>query len=224
MNARKGWKKWVAVLLALGTAAVLGGCQPQEDDYSPYRENISELRNVCYAGESEHFEVEVYAGEREDPYRTDGIAEERKRFFLVMVFPKVNLERKEITVAFELDRNYRAQLLKNPAFDSYAYDFGAVEGWDGNFLLEVGCENFVEEVNLLRISAESEENWEQALRKGVDFFHEKEGWQQREAAGFEIALRLVRDSDTGGELCWHYMMVFPDGSVWGKLIPCADEA
>lgn len=219
----RAWKKGMTVLLAAGLLAgclLAAGCGKPADAYQPYRDRISELRNVFYGGESEHFEVEVYAGRREDPFRADGVAESTEPFFLILVFPKLNLERKDLSVSFEADRLYQAKLIKNPAFDSYAYDFGKVERLSGNFNLEVSCENFIEEVTLLRMSAEFESEWESALKSGVDLFHEKEDWQQRETEGFEIGVRLVRDRERNGKLSWHFVMVFTDGTVWGKIFPC----
>ena len=213
-------KRWIGFLAAC--CLLFGGCQTP-DEMAPYQEKVSEVRNGYYAGESEHFEVEVYAGEREEPFRADGIAEPREVYFLVMVFPKSDLERQDVSVSFEADRLYQATLFKNPAFDSYAYDFGAVERRDGNFRIEVCCGNFIEEVTLLQLSLDLEDDWKDVLRKGVEAFHQKDDWQQREAGGFEIGVRLVRDTETNSELCWHYMMVFPDGSVWGKIFPCKAE-
>lgn len=218
-------KKIGALLCAVCAffALAVTGCG-KPDEYETYRGQISEVRDVYFCGESEHFEVEVVSGRREDPFRADGIPEETEKFFLVLVYPKLDLERRDISVTFEADRPYQAKLLKNPAFDSYAYDFGAVERVPQNFRMELSCEIFIEEVTLLRASSEVTVSADDVLKLGIDAFHEKEDWQQRELEGFEIGIRLVRDRERNGELCWHFLMVFRDGTVWGKIFEAMPEA
>ena len=222
----KGFGKFgrsVVCALAAAVAVFALGCG-KADDYAAYREKISEVRDVYYYGESEHFEVEAVAGRREEPFRADGFAEPTEKYFLVLVYPKVNLERRDISVSFEADRVYQAKLLKNPAFDSYAYDFGAVERVPQNFRLELSCEIFIEEVTLLCASSGATVKADRVLAMGVDAFHEREDWEEREREGFEIGIRLVRDREKNGALCWHYMMIFRDGTVWGKIFDAAPEA
>lgn len=218
-------KKFGAVLCAAVAclALAVAGCG-KTDEYAKYRELVSEVRDVYFCGESEHFEVEVVSGRREEPFHADGIPEETEKFFLVLVYPKLDLERRDVSVSFEADRVYQAKLLKNPAFESYAYDFGAVERLPENFRIELSCEIFIEEVTLLRASSEVTVSADRALEMGIDAFHEKDDWQQRELEGFEIGVRLVRDRERNGELCWHFLMVFRDGTVWGKIFEAMPEA
>ncbi len=221
--------KWVAAaaLVLLACAAVFAWAWAGTDETAKYRGNVSEVRSNILGGESQHFEVMVYTGKRESPYKLDGVANPLKDYFLVMAFPKVELEYGDtVTATVRIgEKKYTKTLAQHPYNGSYAADFADSVVSGENVIVNVTAREFDEDVPVLSLLTEGMMDSDAAFKKGIELL--KSSIDSTEENGkflCEIHVKLIKDTrNEETKLYWHVYIWDQNGEEYAVMLE-ADAA
>ena len=129
-------------------------------------ENISEITKIYFYGENNDGDLKcsISVGQREDPYKVDGIHNPTCDFSLISLNSKV-YQGEQIDVSIFLDDIcYKLVLYFNPVSNVYINDLGfAIEGNDAVYI-EVNGKNF----NLYNLSNDFKIGYTDAINISVD--------------------------------------------------------
>ncbi len=214
---RAGALLWVLLLLCAG-ALTLAACF---DGTNKYRKNVSEIRENIYVGESEHFEVVIYVGERENPYAMDGTVGEMNRFFLVIASPKFNLPLGE-KVKAEVSaggKKYVKELISHPFNGSHAADLGGANAGSDNVMVNLRAMEFDEDVTAVSLLTENMLTSDEAYRKGAELLKDSiENTLEDGKYHCEIQVKLIDKTKVDGKLFWHVSVYGKSGEMYAVLL------
>ena len=218
---------WSAVLLCV-LFFTLTACF---EETNKYRKNVSEIRTNILTGESEHFEIVVYTGEREEPYAMDGVANPMKNFFVVMVYPKfeLNYEDKVNAEISYLGKKFTKQLTAHPFNGSYGTDFADLELGKENLIVNVTALQYDENVPVLSLLTENMMTADEAYKKGAELLKSSiENTLEEGKYLCEIQVKLVDKTKVDGKVFWHVSVFDKSGEMYAVLLEAdktaADES
>lgn len=115
--------KKIVLLSLLICVFMFGGCD--QDLNQKLQTNISEFCTSYFIGETQNYYVEVFGGEREEPYELNGISEEKVTYSIVSITPKSsNTQADEIEYCVELNgKTYEGAFDESPFDGTLAADF-----------------------------------------------------------------------------------------------------
>lgn len=150
-------------------ACILGGCSKDIDimDY------MSDIRETLYAGEDDKIYVTVVSGERETPYKYDGIKNSNVPFCIVSVFP-TGAKVDDSTLDVELivgDTSHAIVLEKSPYENAFLEDFGSKVAAGQNVRLV--CEDLGVSIDLVNESQKWEITSEDAIKIAAEELSDK---------------------------------------------------
>ena len=86
-------RRIVIGVLVVGLMSVLGGRNPNITEI--LYNNVSEYCEDYFVGETQDYYIELFDGEREEPYYLDGVSEEKQGYTLLVVTPKNSINNME---------------------------------------------------------------------------------------------------------------------------------
>lgn len=205
---------WVA-LLSLVSLGLLQACG---DEYAQPRKVLSETREDVLVGESEHFSITVYLGQREDPYALDGTANPLTAYCLVIVTPKFDTEEADqLTARLAAGgQTFTAVLARHPYNGQYAADIPEADLSSGAAQINVTGQHYDEDVTVRTLRQEGDMTMEEAFRKGLaDLAEPLAGTLQNGEYACEIQVRLAERPD--GKLFWHVLICDRQGGMFAVL-------
>lgn len=216
-------------LLLFGVAVIfvlcgLCGCNRNK---LMYTDQLSEIRDNVYIGESEHFEVCVYTGEREQPYRLDGVAEPMVDYFLITVTPKFAVTEEDsvcCTVKIE-GKKYEKRLEKHPFRACFVADLCDLNTDQDALSINVTAQHYDEDVTVSSVLKKDCVTLSEAMEKG--FTHLKDSIERtKDGKDYrcEIQVKLTYQHKFNEErLYWHILVADCDGGIYAVLIDCEGE-
>lgn len=117
-------KKWYCINLILLVMIFFCGCNV---DYAEIlKQNISENCEAYFTGTTQNFYVNLYTGEREEPYLLDGISENKVPYCIVAITPITQLQKSEnMTYCVEINGStVQGAFSESPFDNSFAGDLG----------------------------------------------------------------------------------------------------
>lgn len=203
---------WVALL----TLVSLGLLQACGDEYALPRKVLSETREDVLVGESEHFSVTIYRGQREEPYALDGTANPLIPYCLVIVTPKFDTEESdELTARLVTEgETLTALLARHPFNGEYAADFSDAAIGQAAQVNVTGL-HYDEDVTARSLCQEGDMTMEEAFRKALqDLAEPLAGTLKNGQYACEIQVRLTERPDG---LFWHIMIRDRQGGMYAVL-------
>lgn len=191
------------------------------DDLSGYRALLSDVRRNVFVGESEHFEMRVYLGEREKPYELDGVANPLQNYFVVMVSPKFEMDPAD-TLAVQVTvegKNYYKKLEAHPFNGSYGGEFTEITSADDSLSVNVTAKHYDEDVVVHSLLTDEMYTAEEAFRIGMQ--HLKDSIDKTEKDGTyrcEVQVKLVDKTRYDGKIFWHISAFDRSGGMYAVLI------
>lgn len=191
------------------------------DDLTDYRSLLSDVRSRVYVGESEHFEMRVYSGEREKPYALDGIANPLQSYFVVMVSPKFETDPAD-TLAVQLSvdgKNYCKKLDTHPFNGSYGGDFTEIVSAADAFSINVTVKHYDEDVVVHSLLTDGMYTAEDAFRIGLQHLKDSiDGTKEDGDYRCEVQVKLVDKTQYDGKVFWHISAFNRSGEMYAVLI------
>lgn len=210
-------KKIIILILAVMAAAfIFTGCAK-----NAYENNISEIRDDVFIGETEHFEVIGFIGKRENPYRADGAANNMVPYFLVAISPKFETNEDDIMYANIIlkDKMYSKSLTKNVLHNKFIYDFADLKP-DENFTINVAVQAYDEDVTMTELFQGGMKTYQEALKEGMALLKDKfEDTKDGNKYACEIYVRLTYSKFmTDEKLYWYVGLLDTKGNTEGVII------
>lgn len=200
--------KILCVTFCIGLCVViLGGCS-KEIDVSDY---MSDIRETLYAAEDDKLFVTVVSGERENPYKYDGIKNPNVDFCIVSVFPK-NAKIDENTLDIDLvvgDTTHEITLEKSPYENAYLEDLGSkiAAGQNVKFV----CDDLGVSLNLVNESQMWEITSAEAIKIGAEELSDKINSQiQNGVLKGECYLKIIYDKSRDMKNYYWYFSFVPE--------------
>ncbi|MCL1901413.1 MAG: hypothetical protein FWG51_03325 [Firmicutes bacterium] len=204
-------KKVSCIFLFMLIVTVMAGCSG-----NPYLNNVSEIRENIFAGNSDNFNVSVFAGEREKPYKADGIAEKRTSYFLVVVEPEFEADSDEVlNVSFKINNDdFSKSITKDIFRDKFIFDFGKVNA-KGSFTINLKIGLYDEDITMNDLSADLTKTYLQALEEGMALLQEKyQGTLNSGKYACEIYVKLCYKKFMNTEkLYWYVAILDTKGNI-----------
>lgn len=186
-----------------------------------YENNISEIRENIFIGESEHFEISVYVGKREDPYKADGVANKMTQYFLVVIEPKFDTTEDDImnTNVIIKGQIYAKSLTKDIFRDKFIYDFVNLKAAE-NFTINVQVLSYDEDVAMLEMLTAGMKTYTEALTEAMVMLKDKfEATKDEKKYSCEIYVRLSYSKFMSDKrLYWHVSILDRQGNITGVII------
>lgn len=215
-------RKVMFVLAMLGITVLLCftllACQ---DDLRDYRSLLSDVRRTIYVGESEHFEMRVYLGEREKPYALDGVANPLQSYFVVMVSPKFEMDPAD-TLAVQVTiegKKYYKKLDAHPFNGSYGGDFTEITSASDSLSINVTAKHYDEDVVVHSLLTSEMYTAEEAFQLGMQHLEDSvKNTQKNGNYSCEIQVKLVDKTQYDGKIFWHISAFDQSGEMYAVLI------
>lgn len=200
----------------LGLVFALTGCSKNS-----YENNISEIRDNIFIGETEHFEVSVFTGKREDPYKADGVANKMIPYFLVIVSPKFDTTEDDTMNANVMIKNksYVKNLTKDVFRDKFIYDYANLSA-DENFVINLQIQSYDEDVTMLEMFTAGMKPYSEALTEAMAMLKDKlEATKEGNKYNCEIYVKLSFSTFMSDQrLYWHVSLLDSMGNITGVII------
>ena len=212
-------KKYIKIILVILSTLVLSlfsGCSGLI--YDSY---VSEIRDNIFLGETEHFEVSVYTGFRENPYKADGLANDMVSYFLVIVEPKFDTTDEDILNMSVVIKNkvYAKSVTKDVLREKFIADYIKLDTF-GNFTINVQVLNYDEDVAMIEMFNAGMKTYEEALREGMEKLKDKfDRSKDKNKYNCEIYVKLcVSRFLSDKKLFWHVTILDSLGNVNGVIV------
>lgn len=195
---------------------VLGGCSKTIN----INEYMSDIRETLYAGENDKLFVTVVSGERENPYKYDGIKNKNVDFCIVSVFPS-DMRITKTTLEVELlvgETTHDIILEKSPYENAFMADIGS-KTLPGQTLV-LKCEEIGQEIELACESQKWEIKSDDALRIASEELAEKiQAKVQNQTLQGECYLKIIYDKSRSIKTYyWYFTLVGTDGGTSSCVI------
>ena len=195
---------------------VLSGCSKtiNINDY------MSDVRETLYAGENDKAFVTVVSGERENPYKYDGVKNNNVDFCIVSVFP-CGTQISGTTLDVELlvgDVAHDITLEKSPYENAFMADIGSKI--DAGQTLTLRCEDVGGEIELVCESQKWEIKSDDAIRIASEELAEKiQAKVQNQTLQGECYLKIIYDKSRSIKTYyWYFTLVDVDGGTSSCVI------
>jgi len=204
-------KKIFGIFLFILILTALVGCSNNQ-----YLNNVSEIRENVFIGSSENFKISVYSGERENPYKADGIAEKRKEYFLVIAEPGFITEADEVlNISFKINnQTFTKSVTKDVFRDKFIFDFGKVKA-AGSFTISLKIDTYDEDIEMSDLSKDLTKTYLEALEEGMVMLKEKyQGTHNSGKYACEIYVKLCYKKFMNIEkLYWYVAVLDTKGNI-----------
>lgn len=187
-------KKIICVLLPL--LLFLSGCQKDNN----LSKNLSRIRDNCFYGESQNYQLTAYPEVRETPMIADGIINPPQKTVILKLKVKDNVAG-EYTVSFTTDKQYSDTFNFSALSDSYVISIDVDMLPNKPFIATITRENDTQEINLESKLSKDTISSQKAL--DCAYKHKKEYIESKSINGVfggEIYLRLIAD---GSKNYWY---------------------
>ena len=106
----------VPICFCFSLLCYMSGCSKKIEEV--FKENLSELHNNYFVGQTENFNISLWSGIREEPYEMDGIKQNTTDFCILNVVPK-NKGTETYGLSYTIEINEETQ---NGEFEKSPYD------------------------------------------------------------------------------------------------------
>ena len=198
-------------LFLIGFSFVLASCG---EDSSP-QNNISEITKIYYKGGGGGVEGSISAGQREEPYKMDGIHNDLCDFSLVVVQFDEQFEENEIEVNLSINGNLQTLTMYfNPLSNSYMADLGYLIGSNDQINLSYNTYS----LDFFNVSDSFSVSYSEAVDIALDNLDMQEYYQDGVFKG-ECYLKILSEKDSDLEdLLWIFSVVGENGNVKNIVI------
>ena len=181
---------------------------------------MSDVRETLYAGENDKAFVTVVSGERENPYKYDGVKNNNVDFCIVSVFP-CGTQISGTTLDVELlvgDVAHDITLEKSPYENAFMADIGSKI--DAGQTLTLRCEDVGGEIELVCESQKWEIKSDDAIRIASEELAEKiQAKVQNQTLQGECYLKIIYDKSRSIKTYyWYFTLVDVDGGTSSCVI------
>lgn len=195
---------------------ILSGCSKKVDIF----DYMSDIRQTLYAGENDKAFVTVVSGERENPYKYDGIKNKNVDFCIVSLFP-ISTKIDGTTLDVELvvgDTTLDITLEKSPYENAFMADIGSKIASGQTLKLE--CEDVGGSIELSCESQKWEIKSDDAIRIAASEFAEKiQSKTQNQTLQGECYLKIIYDKSRSIKTYyWYFTLVDTDGGTSSCVI------
>ena len=172
-------------------ALVFGGCQVSS--LENYKNQVSDIRENYFAGQSDNFYASFTSGMRESPYSFDGKSEEKVEFGVLTIAPKQALANTMLGYTISIDdQKYSGFFEESPFDNSYSADIEQKVDDSAKITLTVTDGQKEENISLECVSCNFQINAENAL--DLAYNELKEDLQTLcQDKGYEVYVKIVAD-------------------------------
>lgn len=212
-------KKIVMFIMIMMCPFILMGCQHESD----VKDNISEVTNIYFQGESENGELDasISVGQRENPYIIDGIHQKTCDFSLLVLSFNGLLNEDEITINLSVnDTTTELILYFNPLNSTFMNDLGY--NLKENDKVSLTYQNY--SIDFENISNNFSINFKQAIDIACNELDEeiKNLYSSNVFKGECYLKILSKQGDKSGKLFWIFTVVGQDKSNHNVVISVED--
>ena len=188
-NKNKIIFSFLAVFMCAGL--VLGGCQASS--LENYKNQVSDIRENYFAGQSDNFYASFTSGMRESPYAFDGISEEKVEFGVLTIQPKQTLESTMLGYTISIDdQKYSGFFEESPFDNSYSADIEQMVDDSASITITITDGQNEESISLECISCDFEISAENALDLAYNELQE-DLQALCQDKGYEVYVKIVAD-------------------------------
>lgn len=186
-----------------------------------YMNNVSEIRENIFIGETDNFEVNIFSGKRENPYKADGIADKMMPYFLVIIELKFESEAdKVLNVDVKIgNETYKKSITKDVFRDKYIFDFGKLN-ISGDITVNLQIDLHNEDVAMSDLSKDLTKTYLQVLEEAMVLLQEK--YNETNISGkyeCEIYIKLCYKKFMNYErLYWYVAILDTRGNISSVMI------
>lgn len=209
-----------AIVLTVALAAIaMSACSASEID-KEIRSNISEIRSNMYVSKSDNAEITLITGERENPYKVDGISHDMEEYSILTVKPAAGAaENLPFTYKITAGKNeYSGALTVHPFGVTYTATLN--RKIEGEFTIKIESEQLTEEAVMTPQASGDMLDWEGALLAGINTLNSKVKslYEGKKLAG-EVYVQFVSDPmNNDGGYFWYVAFVGQNGTTCAALL------
>lgn len=199
---------------------VLAGCS---NLYKSVKNNVSEVRQNIYTGESQSLVGSFMSGKREEDYVINGVSTTSIEFGVIAVsLQNINVgyaKTGQYTLISGKD-TYSGELQLNPFDNSYVADIGTIIDSDDEIILKVSIGSFSDEVTLSKINTSWSINHNDALKLACKTLKsDLKGWNTKTGFDGEAYVKIIHDSKISStDYFWYISFVNTTGTMHSVII------
>ena len=157
-------RRTLCAFLILTVVSTFCACQTATEKYN---DSISEFRQTLMMGQNGDYEVELISGYRENPFKIDGLTEERINYSLVTIkATDLTLPSIEVTVTVG-ESEWKGEAVRHPFEQSYSFEVREAV-FANEAVVTVGTGDSAVEICLSNVRADGQIEGERALEIALD--------------------------------------------------------
>lgn len=195
-------RKILSILLAILLLCALASCDYIDD--AKTLENVSELRNYYYVGNSDSYFVEMYGGKKETPLVIDGSAGKLNDYVKIKVLAK-NSDIEDISYHIGInEEEFSGDMTKEIVGGRFVTTLKATD-LDGDYTLKLTSNGKTEEIKLSSVTDDfidykkAREIAENELKDPISRFPD----------GYEVHIKVIEGEK--GSFKYYWYVAFMDG-------------
>lgn len=196
-------------IFVLIVAMLLVGCGSQNTNVNA---NLSDSRYGVFDAKNEQISATFIYGERENPYKPDGISNSNVNFgILTIVFPEKQTESEfEFTLKTD-DKTYTGKVEKSPFTDEYLADIGSQITANSPIELTLKLPDGETKLSLEKRSEDWQINFDKALKIGENALKDEISDMSKNGR-IEYYLKIISNNKTSfGTYFWAFTAISENG-------------
>lgn len=204
--------------MLVGMIFVLSGCNANVEGV--LCNNVSEYCEDYFVGETQDYNVELFDGEREEPYYLDGVSERRQRYCLLVVTPKDGVECQE-DVEFCVERNadtIEGGLNVSPFEDTMSAEVDIDIASEDNIFVYIKLESSTQVCKMQCMSSEFQLTWQEVLTTTYQNLSSEINALLDTHGNVECYLQVINKEGARGLYYWCITLIFDNGDKYTCIV------
>ena len=211
-------KKFGVIVLVVCMVFVLGGCN--QSMIKVLNSNISEYCEDYYIGETQDYYIELFDGEREEPYYLDGVSEKKQRYCLIVVTPKNEAELKEdMEYCVELnDKTVEGGLNLSPFDNTMSSEMELELGKEDNIFVYIKLDTSTQVSKMNCVSKDFALQWQDVVNTTYEKLSEDVDTLLSTHKSMECYVQVINKSMEIGKYYWCITMIFDNADKYSCIV------
>ncbi len=203
-------------------AFLLVGCGRQNNNVP---DNLSDARYGIFDAQNEQLSTTFIYGERENPYKPDGVSNSRVNFGIIsVVFPQKQTENEFEFTLKSGDKTFTGKIEKSPFTEEYLADIGSQITTNEPIELTLKLPTGETKLTLEKRSENWEINFEKALKIGENALKD-EIREMSKNGSIEYYLKIISNNKTNfGTYFWAFTAISENGEKHTVIFSPTNEA
>ena len=210
--------KRLGIVMLLSIMFTFGGCD--EDISTKIINNISEYCEEYFVGETQDYYIELFDGEREEPYYLDGVSETKERYCLIVVTPKEGEDlREDMEYCVEVNGDtLEGGLEVSPFDDTLSSDMQLALSNTDNIFVYIKLNTSTQVSKMTCISADFALDWRGVLDSTYEKLSMDINTLMQSHNSMECYIQVINKDISMGKYYWCVTLIFDDGDKYAIIV------